>query len=44
MRIDFSVDGIFNLKDAKTPYFPLLEEVFKEFPKILINVEIKTPT
>ena len=33
-----------NTKLAKTPYMPLLEDIFKEFPETMINVEIKTPT
>jgi hypothetical protein len=41
VRIDFSIKGTIETASCKTCFFPLLEDVFKEFPKTLINVEIK---
>lgn len=44
INLDFSVSQKAFVKDSKTPYIPLLEEVFEKFPNIIMNIEIKTPT
>lgn len=44
VRIDFTIEDTRETKKCATPYIPLLEDVFKEFPGVMINVELKTPS